>query len=168
MKPMYLTIILTISSFLLSCAGNTHFVILRAVPNNPSITVVPANENLSEVEFAISVESYVLSAGVRVVHRPPTKDVLYAGRLTQSDILGSNSENNEVMTERYFPLTDAKSDYILFTYASDRRLKLVKKSSGEVLSSITLANSMGKDQQAETEIVMKNLKSAGLLKKQKK
>jgi len=163
MKKKLLPALLLLSSFIISCANRTQFVVLRSVPDNPSITVVPANENLKEVEFATSVESYVLSAKIRVVQRPASKDALYTKKASPTE-----SSTEEVMTERYFPLEEAKSDYIIFTFASNRQIKLVKKTTGEVLSSVSLATGLGKDQQSESEIVIQNLRSAGLLARKKK
>lgn len=163
MKKINIISLLLLSFFILSCANRTQFVVLRSVPNNPSVTVVPVNENLREVEFAATVESYVLSAGVRVVHRPASKDALYAKKLAPTE-----TPAEEIMTERYFPLEEAKSDYLIFTYASNRQIKLVKKATGEVLSSVIMAGALGTDQQSEAEIVVQNLRSAGLLSKKKK
>ena len=170
MKKIILAcVLLFFSCFFSSCASRAYFVVLRGVPANPSITVIPANENLTEVEFATTVESYVLAARVRVLQRPGAKDGQPSKNISQAENRAAREPVTEqVTTERYFPLANAKSDYLLFTYATNRQIKLVKKTTGEVLSSVTLAGALGKDQQSESETVYQNLRSAGLLARKKK
>ena len=59
---------------LAGCAPQTQFVVLRDVPESPSFVVIPANDYLHEVVFANEVENAIISAGVKVVMRPVTKD----------------------------------------------------------------------------------------------
>ena len=169
MKKFFLATAIIFACFFSSCAGRPYFVVLRGVPANPSITVIPANENISEVEFATTVESYILAARVRVLQRPGAKEPQPSNNISSSENQADHEPVTEqVTTERYFPLAEAKSDYIMFTYATNRQIKLVRKTTGEVLSSVTLTGSLGKDQQSESDIVLQNLRSAGLLARKKK
>lgn len=72
--PVAVSLNLTVS--ILGCTVHRpEVVILSDVPKSPSFPVIPANDFLYKVEFANSVEDAIISAGVKVVVRPSTKQV---------------------------------------------------------------------------------------------
>ena len=51
------------------------YIVLRGVPESPSIVVIPANDYLHEIAFANATERAIIRAGVSVVARPASKEV---------------------------------------------------------------------------------------------
>ena len=68
-------IIVLLSVSLTGCVSH-QVVVLRNVPKSPSFVVIPANGYLKEVRFANEIEGAIISAGVKVVARPATKEVM--------------------------------------------------------------------------------------------
>ena len=132
--------LLFLGTGLLGCVTKTlEIVVLRDVPESPSFVVIPANDFLREVEFANSVEDAIISAGVRVVIRPSTKEVTTEKRVQGAE--GRQAGSNEAilatdakLTEKYFAFDAIQADYIVHTYANSRHVKISKKESREILA----------------------------------
>ncbi len=133
-------------SFVVSLAGcaKTQFVVLRDVPESPSFVVIPANDYLREVEFANSVEDAIISAGVKVVIRPATKDVT-----TEKTIQGAEGKQTDdvklilaadsKLIERYSAFEDIDADYIVRTYVSSQQVKIAKRETREILAVLVVS-----------------------------
>lgn len=139
---MKFAISLSMLFFLFGCSTQTEFIVLRDIPINPSFVVLPANDYLYQVEFANTIQSYLLASRVKVVARPATKIVeatKQAGQIdaNQSQVAGGTQS----LTERYWQLEDTDADYIVYTYADTRHVTIVRKSSKEVLASFALTKS---------------------------
>jgi hypothetical protein len=124
---------------LAGCAPQTpQFVVLRDVPESPSFVVIPANNYLHEVEFANKVENAIISAGIKVVLRPATKDVT-----TEKIIQGAEGQQaadvkliqsaEAKLIERYSAFEDIDTDYIVLTYVTSRQVKIAKRETREIL-----------------------------------
>ena len=126
--------------FVVSLAGcsKTEFVILRDVPESPSFVVIPANDYLNEVEFANDIENAIISAGLKVVMRPATKDVTMektvqgAEGQQAADVKLIQSAEAKLI-ERYSAFEDIDTDYIVLTYVTSRQVKIAKRETREIL-----------------------------------
>jgi len=155
--------ILILALIISSCANTTSFVVLRDVPNNPSLTVLPANDYLSEVVFATNIESYIIQSGIRVLQRPGSKEVQTTKTVSQAGgQTNLAAESGATLTERYYSLDESKADYLIYTYASSRQIKIVKKETSEILSTFILPLGSGYIQNPEAGVILESLKSLGL------
>ena len=125
---------------LAGCAPQTpQFVVLRDVPESPSFVVIPANDYLHEVEFANKVENAIISAGIKVVMRPATKDVTMErtvqgaeGKRTDDRTLIQSADAK--LIERYSAFDDIDADYIVRTYVTSKQVKISKRETEEILA----------------------------------
>ena len=125
---------------LAGCATPTsQFVVLRDVPESPSFVVIPANDYLHEVVFANEVENAIISAGIKVVMRPVTKDVTMEktvqgaeGKRTDDRALIQSADAK--LIERYSAFDDIDADYIVQTYVTSRQVKISKRETEEILA----------------------------------
>ena len=141
--PIKRMIILFLSVSLAGC-GTTQYVVLRNVPPSPTFVVIPANSYLNQVTFANEIESAIISAGVSVVARPATKEVM-----TEKEIHGDGAEGiqgagthairaaDAKITERYFAFDDFNADYIVQTYVNPEQVKFTKRNSNEILTVVS-------------------------------
>jgi hypothetical protein len=117
----------------------TLLVVQRDVPTKPSFEVIPANYSQDEVEFANMVEAYILAAGVKVTDRPATKEVSLKKEAGEAEENVENAKaKGTTVEEKYFAYEDTDADYVVFTYATTRRVRITKKETREVLSSFAL------------------------------
>ena len=129
---------------LCGCATTTVYLVKRDVPENPSISVFPANYFTSfiysirpdaEIKYANEIEFAVIEAGVKIVQRPGIKIV----KTTKGAAKGRGEEDVEVaamtMEEYYAETTGPKPDYIILTYLLENRIRILKRETGEVLYS---------------------------------
>ena len=128
-------------SFVVSLAGcaKTQFVVLRDVPESPSFVVIPANNYLHEVEFANEIEDAIISAGVKVVMRPATKEVTMEKTVQraegkQTDDVKSILAADAKLIERYSAFEDIDADYIVQTYVTSKQVKIAKIETREILA----------------------------------
>jgi hypothetical protein len=137
----------SIMVFLLSgCTTQLVFVVSRDVPQSPSFVVIPANDYLSEVEFANQIESYLLSCAVKVVTRPAIKDVQATKQAAQIEAKSSQAEGTQAtLVERYAAFEDTDADYVVRTYADMKQFKIVRKVSKEILLSFELKENPKKE-----------------------
>ena len=140
--PIKRLIIVFLSVSLVGC-GKTQYVVLRNVPKSPSFVVIPANSYSNEVKFANEIESTIISAGVKVVARPATKEVM-----TEKEIHGAEGIQESgaqairaadaKVTERYLAFDEITADYIVQTFAyPEQQVKFTKKESMEILAVVT-------------------------------
>ena len=128
-------------SFVVSLAGcaQTQFVVLRDVPKSPSFVVIPANNYLHEVEFALLIEDAIISAGVKVVMRPATKKVTTEKTIQGAEAKQGTSEKlilaaDAKLIERYSAYADFDADYIVHTYVTSQQVKIAKRETREILA----------------------------------
>jgi hypothetical protein len=144
----------------MSCSTKYAFVVLRDIPQKPSIVVIPASDYLYQVEFANTLESYVIRSGVKVVTRPITKEVETTKQLGGTKVESQQAVAAEAQQkERYFAYEEIEADYCLFSYADSRQIKIVKRATREVLTAFTLRESQT---QSAEQIVYDALKSVGI------
>ena len=133
--------IVLLSVSLTGC-GTTQYVVLRNVPTSPTFVVIPANSYLNQVTFANEIESAIISAGVRVVARPATKEVMTEKEIHGAEgIQGAGTQAiraaDAKVTERYFAFDDFNADYIVHTYVNPEQVKFTKRESKEILAVLT-------------------------------
>ena len=125
---------------LAGCAPQTpQFVVLRDVPESPSFVVIPANDYLHEVVFANKVENAIISAGIKVVMRPATKDVtmektVQGAKASKTDDRALIQSADAKLIERYSAFEDIDADYIVQTYVTSRQVKISKRETEEILA----------------------------------
>ena len=139
--PIKRMIILFLSVSLVGC-GTTQYVVLRNVPPSPTFVVIPANSYLNQVSFANEIESAIISAGVSVVARPATKEVMTEKEIHGAEGIQSASTQairtaDAKVTERYFAFDDFNADYIVHTYVNPEQVKFTKRNSNEILAVIS-------------------------------
>lgn len=155
-------LLISAALFLSGCEVETAFVVIRNVPTNPSFVVVPANDYLYQVEFANQVESYIISSGVSVVHfRPSVKEIEVTKQAGQVSAQSTQAAGGQVtLTERYLAaIEETSADYIVFTYADSRQLRIIKRMNKEVLVNFALKSSPN---YKESQIVREVLKNLGI------
>ena len=125
---------------ILTSCGTKEYIVLRDVPENPTFTVIPADNYLSEVAFANRIERYLISAGVKVVQRPGMKHIQTeqseAERQSKSD--SSTEAAGKVLTETYFMREPTAADYIVLTYRHSLQIRIIKNKTQEVLTVLSL------------------------------
>ena len=115
------------------------YVVLRGVPESPSIVVIPANDYLYEIAFANATEQAIIRAGVRVVARPSTKEVT-----TEHTISGAHGNQGPgealvqageaKLREKYLAWEEFEADYIVRTFATSGQIKILKRDTKEILA----------------------------------
>ena len=124
---------------LAGCAPQTQFVVLRDVPESPSFVVIPANDYLHEIVFANEVENAIISAGVKVVMRPATKEIttektVQRAKGKQADDVKLIQSADAKLIERYTAFEEIDADYIVQTYVTSRQVKISKRETEEILA----------------------------------
>lgn len=120
---------------------NTVFVAQRDVPQKPSFVVFPANNYLYQVEFANEIEHYLIFCGISVQTRPATKEIEATKQATQVGAQPSQAASTQAtLTERYLAFEDTDADYVVYTYADSRQVKIAQRQSKEILASFELKN----------------------------
>ena len=153
-------VICSLLFLLVGCAPQTFFVVLRDVPDNPSFVVIPANDYLYQVEFANRIESYLISSGVKVVTRPSTKEVQATKQAAQVEGQSSQAAGSQAtLTEKYMAFEDTNADYIVQTYADSKQIKVIRKTTKEILTTFELKKS---ENQKEDHIFRTALHNLGI------
>ena len=169
MKPTAM-LLLFVCLVVAGCAPKTElFVVLRDVPQDPSFTVIPANDYLYQIEFANKVEEYIISAGVKVVSRPALKEVEAKKEVGQEEAKSGEAKGaHGTLTEKYIAFDETNADYIISTYADSRQIKIIKKTSKEILSTFELkAVKRGDETISEDSLVYQALMKLGIPVRQK-
>ena len=128
----------------LAGCGKTQYVVLRDVPESPSFAVIPADNYLHEVKFANDIENAIISAGLKVVMRPATKDVT-----TEKIVQGAEGQQvadvkliqsaEAKLIERYSAFEDIDADYIVLTYVTLEQVKIAKRETREILAILEIS-----------------------------
>lgn len=150
----------------IGCSQKPVFVVYRDIPTNPSFVVIPASNFSKEIQFANNLESSIIKAGVKVVSSPVTKEVVTKKEFAQiqaQPLAGAEAS----MTERYFVYEDTDANYVLFSYFSTKRIKIIKKDSKEILITFELKKpdkqpSLKPGETVEDFIVYEALKAVGI------
>ena len=139
---------LIISNFVLFPAiigCSTQFVVLRDVPESPSFVVIPANNYLNQVAFANEVEAAIIGAGIKVVMfsqatKEVTKEVAIEGEIRAIEGTQAARKSGEgKLIERYIEsFEEIKADYIVFTYAGSKQIRIIKRQTREILAVLTV------------------------------
>ena len=149
---------LVILSFMLFLAivgcSKTQFIVLRDVPEFPSFVVIPANSYLNQVEFANEIEDAIISAGVKVVMRPATKDVTKEVAIEKeiAAVEGNQAARKSgegKLIEKYVAFENIDADYIVKTYAGSKQIRIMKKQTREILAVLTVPTDPLTDQPME-------------------
>lgn len=135
MKKIKLLLIAGILLFIFGC-GTTSFVVLRDVPLNPSMVVVPVNPLAYQVKFANEIEEIIIGSGVRVLQRPTTKEITVTKEAEKVEIQMLKGGKAEMsMVERFYAFDEITADYIVITNAYSNQLRIIKNDTQEVLAS---------------------------------
>ncbi|MCK4359671.1 MAG: hypothetical protein KAW92_13215 [Candidatus Cloacimonetes bacterium] len=159
MKRIYLIFVIWILLFVFGC-GPTSFVVLRDVPLNPSMVVVPVNPLAYQVEFANDIEEIIIGSGVRVLQRPTTKEITVTKEAEKVDIQMLQSGKAEMsMVERFYAFDEITADYIVITNSYSNQVRIIKNDTQEVLASFKTSR-----EPANLKIKIKNaLRGIGLV-----
>ena len=129
--------------------SQTQFVVLRDVPESPSFVVIPANNYLSQVEFANEVEAAIIGAGVKVVmfsqaSKEVTKEVAIEGEIQAIEGNKAARKSGEGrLIERYVEFfEEIKADYIVLTYAGSKQIRIIKRQPREILAVLNLSEDL--------------------------
>ena len=122
----------------------TQYVVLRDVPENPSITIMPINYSEKQTDMVILLEEMLLSFRVKIVIAPSIREVITQKGVTferddPRDMFGESIMEGNI-TERYFSYGDFASDYVLISDADDKRIKIININTQEILTSFTYEN----------------------------
>ena len=142
LRTLLKRLIIVLLSVSLAGCGTTQYVVLRNVPTSPTFVVIPANSYLNQVRYANEVERALISAGVKVVARPSTKEVMTEKEVHGAEGLQESGARairaaDAKITERYFAFDDITADYIVETFANPEQVKITKRESMEILAVIT-------------------------------
>ncbi len=133
-----------VALFLSACAGPTMVVVQSPPTGDSTFTVIPAAYNADEINFAAKVESQLIKF-VHLLERPPFKFMKSDQQLTQSSAVGGSgwaagasiSEPVKV-TDVVAMYSDSKAAYIVTSYASTRRIRIVDRASNAVVGVIDI------------------------------
>ncbi len=148
---------ISIIALLTGCVPTTvtEYVVMRDVPMNPSITVIPYNFYYEQVNFSHEIEEALLENGVRTLHfNMATKQITKqkgAGLQEEGVIsgIGANVSNllksgkavtEEITIESYLEYADIKAPYLIHSNMLNGRVRIVHKDSLEVLASHELSS----------------------------
>ncbi|TAK56670.1 MAG: hypothetical protein EPO24_10925 [Bacteroidetes bacterium] len=115
------------------------YVVQRDVPQNPSFVVIPASDYYDEIAYANKMEACLIRLGLKVVTRPGQKFVVTEKGTAKANL---NNENSETelnagglgRTEKYWALDSTSADYYIHSFLELQQIKVVKKSTKEVLT----------------------------------
>ena len=139
--------------------SETVFVVQRDVPPKPSFVVFPANDYLYQVEFANTIEKYLISSGVTVLTRPATKEIQATKQSTQVDVQPTQPASAQAtLTERYLAFEDTQADYIVYSYADSKQIKIARRESKEILTSFVLEQNRKQTEQDVFKSALRALK----------
>lgn len=117
---------------LLVGCSKTEFVVLREVPHNPSFQVVPTYIDPYEIAYANNIERALIGSGVKVLTRPPHKEVTTEKISQQEKIREKTYETRKL--EYTFEYGEIKADYLVQTFYNPRQIKIIKVATQEILT----------------------------------
>lgn len=141
-KTLTKRLVIVLLSLSLTGCGTTQYVVLRNVPTSPTFVVIPANSYSNQVRFANEIERAIISAGVKVVARPATKEVMTEKGVHGAEGIKGSGEQairaaDAKVTEKYFAYDDFIADYIVETFTNPEQVKFTKRDSKEILAVLT-------------------------------
>lgn len=117
-----------------------YVVVSRDVPDDPTFTVVPANDQIREVTFANEVENAIIAAGVKVLryYRPTPTEVTKEAALGEEqsgkklraepyeiDEKAASQKGSAKVTKKYIEIEGGvQADYYVETYSYRRHVKI--------------------------------------------
>lgn len=150
----------------------TTFVVQRDTPQNPSFTVLPANHSYAQVEFANTIESCLIAAGVKVIQRPATKSVQTEEIKTKNKTTSEPAMEGKgiAVTQTFRAYEKTNADYYIETNAIAQQMRVVKTDTQEVLAILTMPK-VFPIETAETQTpytyMIKALSALGIIKQKK-
>ena len=153
--------------------------VLRDVPTSPTFVVIPSSFYYHQVAFANDVEGAILAAGAAVLDRSGrdthvavetttgTEEGATQSRVTRADearwIAAAGAEARQIESYTRF-LLDVETDYGAVTYATERRIRIIRRSTLEVVASFRVPSSgaLGLSQNAFDDAVADVLEALGL------
>lgn len=127
----------------ISGCGTMVFVNRNPVKDAPSFTVIPAAYNDYELNYAAAVESEIARTQLKIIERPPFKFMDTDATRTDSAAAGGSgvavgtSVSRPVkMTDTVAMYEDTKADYIVNTYYSSDRIRIIKKSDATLVATL--------------------------------
>jgi len=129
------------------------FVVLRDVPEKPSIVVVPTNYYKADIKFADKVEEIILGFKLKVIQRPVIKRVTATKGAAKSESIGveakpapegaASSFGSQSLVEEYIAYEETGADFVLFTDEQFDRVKLIRIRDRELLATLGDLGEMG-------------------------
>ncbi|MDP1677674.1 MAG: hypothetical protein Q8L88_12515 [Bacteroidota bacterium] len=168
-------IILILGLMFASCATKFVYIVQRDVPEKPIFTVLPISDYLNQIEFSTAVEQYLMSAGVKIIQPPSSKAVetkrniggaIGNVQLDKNEVRVADEQGSQTLIERYSALHETKADYIVETNSISRQVKIIAKSTQEIVAGFSLPITMVKDENEQYEkdrvVVLETLKKLGV------
>lgn len=146
------------------------FIVLRDVPENPSVVVIPTTFTKDGLQYADEAEELILGMHIRLVQRPTVKEITESKGATKTEAeSGSAAAGGKSLTERYMAYGESGADYALITDQETDRIKLVKLGTREILSSVGDFTSFNSEREEQFRkeggtLGCKNVEEYGLLK----
>jgi len=129
--------------FLSGCSSIERIVVVsRDVPQKPSFVVNPASSYPDEIEFANKIEAALIGLGIKVISPPTVKEVVTtkgAAQTVPKDESNLQAAAGTSTTEKYFAYDDTDADYVIFTYAFDNRIKIIRRTDKEIIASYKIS-----------------------------
>lgn len=155
------------------CSGPQVFVNRNPLKDTPSFTVIPAAYGIEEINFAAKVELGIARTYLKVIERPAFKFMDTDETRTDSEssstaVYGGHAHAEGTSISRPVKITDTvamyqntKADYIVNTYWSSRRVRIIKNDDGTLISTLLLPSD---DSNAIGNTMYTALTAAGFLK----
>lgn len=112
------------------------FVVLRDVPESPTVVVVPNSYNSDEIDLADKVEELLMKFKVKIVERPSVR------RITETKNAAKETSGEEGIAvgakglkEEYYAYEETGADFLLLTDERQDRAKLIRIKTKEILAS---------------------------------
>jgi len=165
-SPLTIIVLFAVLFVLTACSSAEQvYLIQRDVPEHPTVVVVPATNQLYQAHFANDIEEKVIEAGLGLVERPDVKTMEVSQQAGVSELsdMDQSAQQTAMITERYRGFGETSADYVIQTFAVSDQVRIVKRSSGEVLASFTMPDERGGPQTREEETPLRDaLEKLGL------
>lgn len=127
------------------------FLIQRNVPESPTVVVIPATNHLYQHHFANEIENKVVEAGLRTIERPviTTQEVSQEAALAQQPDVDQAAQQSAEITQTFSGFSETSADYVIQTFAASDQIRIIKRSSSDVLASFTMPEERGGPQTRE-------------------
>jgi hypothetical protein len=139
-------LVLIILIFAPGCTSTEQVFVARTdVPEEPTLAVIPANNNLYQAHFANEVEEKVIEAGLAVLKRPSLREKKVSQEAELAQTVGSEqaSQKTAEITQTYMEYGESEADYVIRTYAWSEEVRVIEQTSGKVLASFDLIREQG-------------------------